>query len=186
MKEIPLTQGKVALVDDEDFDHLSTFNWHAARYQRGGLDEIWYAVRTELPSRYTVYMHRQVMPAQPGHVTFHKNRDGLDNRRANLQTGPRWQVVAHRRVKPRDLPRGVYPIPRCKNLQALIRISGKIMHLGCFADVEEAAATYRAAHLKYFGKSPMGPLCADPKVSGLADQSALAEIIGEDSHDPRK
>ena len=29
MKEIPLSQGKIALVDDEDYADLSQFKWHA-------------------------------------------------------------------------------------------------------------------------------------------------------------
>lgn len=31
MKEIPLTKGKVALVDDADFDELNQYKWYASR-----------------------------------------------------------------------------------------------------------------------------------------------------------
>jgi hypothetical protein len=41
MKEIFLTQGKVALVDDDDFDFLNSFNWHLKR-KKGNPD---YAIR---------------------------------------------------------------------------------------------------------------------------------------------
>lgn len=35
MKEIPLTQGYVALVDDEDYDRVSAFKWYAAKSSWG-------------------------------------------------------------------------------------------------------------------------------------------------------
>lgn len=31
MKEIPLTQGKVALIDDEDYSLVSGYRWHAEK-----------------------------------------------------------------------------------------------------------------------------------------------------------
>ena len=34
-KEIPLTQGYVALVDDEDYERVNKFKWHALALQNG-------------------------------------------------------------------------------------------------------------------------------------------------------
>ena len=95
MKRIPLTQGKFALVDDEDFEALSQFKWRAKHCPDGRRPEKsskWYACRTEIRKRgpkagkkKEVYMHRFLMDAPRGKVVDHLNGDGLDNRRANLR-----------------------------------------------------------------------------------------------------
>lgn len=36
MKRIPLTQGKFALVDNEDFEWLNQFKWYALKTTYGG------------------------------------------------------------------------------------------------------------------------------------------------------
>jgi hypothetical protein len=79
MKEIPLTQGKVALVDDEDFEMLSQFKWHAL-FGKGK----WYAERSVFGGPY-IRMHNQIMHEREGWRVDHKNGNGLDNRRENLR-----------------------------------------------------------------------------------------------------
>ena len=83
-KTIPLTQGKLALVDDADFEWLNQWKWHAVRFR-----DRYYAVRTatenETSSPTTVYMHRLIMGTDTGQATHHLNNDGLDNRQDNLR-----------------------------------------------------------------------------------------------------
>lgn len=85
MKEIPLTQGKVALVDDEDYDWLMTWKWHAVPNKCGN---IYYANTTikEDGHWFEIPMHRMLM-LYPRHplLVDHMNHNGLDNRKENLR-----------------------------------------------------------------------------------------------------
>lgn len=101
-KEIPLSKqhrvnsrnnGLVALVDDEDFDWLSQWNWTAISTQRrnGG-----YAMRVE--DGKTILMHRQILDAAEDTEVDHINGVGLDNRRANLRVATPQQNRQNRRL----------------------------------------------------------------------------------------
>jgi len=83
MQEISLDKGKVALVDDEDYQKLAQFRWHAYTRRRN----IFHARRTSSAkrgSRRSIYMARVVTKATPDDKVYHKNGNGLDNRKANL------------------------------------------------------------------------------------------------------
>lgn len=86
MKTIPLTRGLVALVDDDDFEALSRFNWHAIQRSRDDPDSMVARRRVKLDGyqRATgVYMHRALCPG----YTYVRHIDGntLNNQRANLR-----------------------------------------------------------------------------------------------------
>lgn len=80
MKEIPLTQGRFAIVDDADYAAVSHFKWYFAHG---------YAVRPIYMEgrRRQQGMHAFLLGTPAGHHTLHLNGNGLDNRRENLQVG---------------------------------------------------------------------------------------------------
>ncbi len=86
MKKIPLTRGKFALVDDEDFEFLNQWTWFAHKAIRSNT---FYALRNSRRSeglpRKTVRMHVVLVGQRSGEIIDHKNRNGLDNRRNNLR-----------------------------------------------------------------------------------------------------
>jgi hypothetical protein len=87
MREIPITKGYVALVDDDDFDLVNRFKWRA-HLLKGGKHV--YAERWEyFPDRRrrVVYMHRQILGSIPQTNVFHLDGDGLNNTRRNLVPG---------------------------------------------------------------------------------------------------
>ncbi len=78
MKQIQLTQGYAALVDDADYEEVSRHKW----YYSGG-----YAYRTERRDGKKIYiaMHRVIARTPDGMATDHRNHVTLDNRSQNLR-----------------------------------------------------------------------------------------------------
>jgi hypothetical protein len=153
MKEIPLSQGKVALVDDEDFEELSRYKWFA-RCDHG----IWYALRnmskTLAPARQN-RMHNQILGRPPkGFEIDHHDGNGLDNRRANLRVATRSQNNANGKLSRRNTSgiKGVFWKKSRRKWEAKIGINCRLIHLGMFADKEEAIRVRRAAAQAIFGE----------------------------------
>ena len=82
MRKIKLTQGKYAIVDDEDYEYLNQWRWFT--FKNG---YVWYVARetTIDHKRKCIYMHRLIMNAVNGECVDHINRNGLDNRKYNLR-----------------------------------------------------------------------------------------------------
>jgi hypothetical protein len=82
MVTLPLTQGKVALIDDEDFERVKCFKWYASKNGRS-----WYAMSwpTIDGKRRTLCLHRVITSCDDGFEVDHINHDGLDNQKHNLR-----------------------------------------------------------------------------------------------------
>jgi hypothetical protein len=158
MREIPLTQGQVAIVDDADYDALSTYRWCAHRDRM-----TFYADRhASLPDggRTTVRMHRQILGVAPGVEVDHENGNGLDNRRENIRicTHQENQWNANKWARATSRFKGVSWEKSRRRWVAAIRLRGKAQRgrpravwLGRFTDEESAARAYDAAARKHFG-----------------------------------
>lgn len=145
MREIKLTRGHVAIVDDEDFDELSKFKWHAMPSRH-----YVYAARSEkVPGGRVLHhkMHRQLKGFPEGMVD-HANGNTLDNRRSNLRVCERGQNVANQKCKPGRL-KGVTAWGA--KWRSRIGAGGAPKsHIGVFESPIAAAIAYdQAARAKY-------------------------------------
>jgi primase-polymerase (primpol)-like protein len=144
MKEIPLTKGYYATVDDEDYSRLNAFKWHV--YQRGTTI---YALRTikAINGRTTEYMHRVILGVPVGMDTDHIDGNGLNNQKSNIRIVTTRENAQNRH----QITVSKYPGVSFERSsltspwRAKIQVSGKIRHLGYFKTEEDAATAYRVA-----------------------------------------
>jgi hypothetical protein len=153
-RRIPLTRGKYAIVDPEDFDRLNAHSWHTAS-DRGCL----YARRTVrhpiTKAQSNVHMHRQILQNVPdGMVVDHINHNGLDNREANVRpaTHAQNQWNARKTKSPtRSKHKGIAWSNSKNRWRARITVNSRRIHLGYFKSQRDAAKAYDRAALKYHG-----------------------------------
>jgi len=139
-KQIELTQGKAATVDDADFAGLWKYTWHLAR-----CGNALYAVRTvRIAGKYTasIRMHNQLLPTPPGMMVDHANGDGLDNRRCNLRACTGAQNQWNRHAPPRGTSRFTGVTRERKGWRARISWRNERLNIGSFAREVDAAIAY--------------------------------------------
>lgn len=147
-KEIPLTQGKVALVDDADYEWLSQWKW--AFNGR-------YAYRHPMINRkyHHKMMHRELIQPPPGMQVDHINGNTLDNRRSNLRICTPEQNSGNRR-KSRGAITSVYKgvwFERSTQRWGTGVQRGKCRYpLGYYDTEIEAAYAYDAGAREVFGE----------------------------------
>ena len=158
MNKIELTQGKYAIVDDEDFERVNEFKWYyntngtgyARRIQHIGMKDGKQILKS-------ISMHRFIMGVENSIVHIdHINHDTLDNRKSNLRLCTNAENGRNRKIQKGGFSKykGVFKSSksRIKPFRARIMFNQKPINLGSFAAEREAAIAYNKAALHYFGE----------------------------------
>lgn len=156
MKKIFLTQNQHTLVDDVDFDSLFRFNWYAKWDKKTASFYVGRNVRKENGKWSSITIHRQILGLAPrdGIQVDHKNHDTLDNRRENLRLVSNTQNQYNQKVSKANTSghKGVSWSKRNRKWASHIRKDKRLIHLGYFSELKEAADAYDKAAHRLFGK----------------------------------
>jgi hypothetical protein len=153
MKKIPLTQGKFALVDDENYEDLIQFKWCAHRGRN-----TFYAVRNVYigKKRRLEWMHRRILGLKfgDGKITDHTNHNGLNNQKKNIRICTNKENCRNRKTLYSNISgyKGVSWHKLAKKWQVRIRVDYQLKHLGYFNNKVKAAQVYNDAAITHFGK----------------------------------
>jgi hypothetical protein len=151
MKEIQLTRGLSAIVDDVDAEYLCRFKWYADRggYARTNIS------RPDGSGRETVRMHRMILGLEIGEeaIVDHIDLNRLNNQRANLRVCTRKENSRNRGNQANNTSglKGVSWHKSARKWCAQIKVAGKKKYLGVFATPELAHEAYRKAALELHG-----------------------------------
>jgi len=150
MKEIQLTQGKFAIVDDDDFELLNQWKWH--------ISASGYAAR-RIPKvngkQAILFMHRILLglSLNDGICGDHINGIRIDNRKCNLRIASKLENGKNVKKHKDNLSgyKGVYLNKDRNKWAAQICTNGKTEYLGLFESPELAYEEYCKESIKRHG-----------------------------------
>ena len=153
MREIHLSNGMNALVDDGDFEYLNKFHWYAVKRHN-----TFYAMRDYYPHhgsrRKNLLMHRDILSPDSSQDVDHIDGNGLNNQRNNIRACSHRENMINRGLQSNNKSgfKGVSWSTKRGKWESRINVLGKSKYLGYFNDPVDAARAYNLASLKYHGE----------------------------------
>jgi hypothetical protein len=152
MKEIKLTQGYFAMVDDEDYEYLNQWKWNISKSRTPNRI---YAARgvCKKNKHKHIYMHRLIMGSPENMQVDHINHNCLDNRKCNLRIVTNAQNTRNKSVNYFKKSCNYKGVTYYRNKWRVnIRKDGKFIHIGGFVDIMDAAKAYDNIAKELFGE----------------------------------
>lgn len=154
MKQIPLTKGQFALVDNEDYEFLMQWKWQASFDKKSNQ---FYAVTTKRSRIFnaTIRMNRFIMSATDNKIFVdHIDRNTLNNQRSNLRIATHSQNGANRKSHKNSSSKylGVSWKKDQNKWAATIQKDRNSYRLGVFSGEADAAKAYDNAAVKLHGE----------------------------------
>lgn len=155
MKEIKLTKGYAAQVDDETYKWAKMLKWSAqVRQLSTGLNI--YARRNIRTNGHTkaYYLHRMITGVKDGEYVDHIDGNGLNNRKSNLRICTQQQNTSNKRPMPGGSStwKGVSWDKKSKTWYSYIMVYYKRIPIGHFTSEIDAAKAYDRAALEHYGE----------------------------------
>lgn len=143
--------GRVALIDDEDYELVSKYRWIAYKARTAYYARCNYVKNGKNTS---TSMHRLLLGFPDGEID-HKDFNGLNNQRANIRVCTKTENSRHKNILKRNTTgyKGVYFCKERSVYQAKIFLGkGKSKYLGSHKNAIDGAIAYNLAAQKYFGE----------------------------------
>jgi len=146
---IPLTQGKIAFIDKEDYDKIKDCAWWADydkvlgdSYAKGWINGK------------NIRMHRLILNVPNEIPVDHIDHNTLNNRKTNLRVCTQSQNCMNKKLQSNNTTgyKGVYLNKKTKKYRASIRINRKLKHLGYFNTAAEAYKAYKTVAKNLHGE----------------------------------
>lgn len=154
MRYIKLTNGRKALIDNEDYEYINQWLWR--------LDKHGYATRVKRTyigkGKYkctTIFMHREIAKTPLGKDTDHINRNRLDNRRLNLRIVTRSENNINSKIRRTNSSgfTGVSFHAQTGKWRAYISYKGRVYSGGLFINIGEAIKARKKLVCDIYGKT---------------------------------
>ena len=160
MKYVQLTQGYIALVDDEDYERVKLAGpWRIELDKRmdGSVRNVYAKrdLRVKDKRKGQQKLHRFLLGITDieKQVDHFPDPSGLNNQKHNLRAASNTENSRNRRLGKSNVSgyKGVHWLKAAKKWRAQIGVDGEKKYLGTFFTKETAAIAYVKAAIKYFG-----------------------------------